>query len=948
MTSDQDAIITDINIVGIVTPNNVDPFKKFVMGTMTADTKQFVLIYGQLPFFSRNVTYKLKIKELSNQETDEFTNQQAALVKQVQNGSITNGRARVNNSTFSITYNINLDYEKKIDINTLFSKFKRYNIIEVVSIFVDPKNSELVSYEGLVELANEYCHQKNINVTKIHNWIDSNLFNNKSSSIEERKKQSYNLLTLPIKFDRSIIINQYESLKKWFKNSNLTLNYQMYGKYGKRILSDVNSKMHIHTLFVACTLNPLWFVIFNNDTTLKYSADFRIANPILNTDHYKIKDSNENIPLLEECKYFEVLNDLLSLKIFTKEQVECFKLAYNVGLRITKMMYKSKSDGVAIDLPNLIPKVAIKKNVDNVFNSTIKVHSLLTNSGVTLDSGGNLIQIPDEHINYQLQLLGQFVLPPFYCETTNTNKYVLREQYLAKSIIKSAIKIKHTLSKKITMETSSIEQHLNNEQLAAIKSVGTNNIVCICGNPGNGKTFIIPHLYNILGGGSKVVVLTLIKNSIRHLKMSGIDNVVIPSSTCYKGDNSKNSEIQTIIIDDCSLFDNKSLANSFLSFPMWKKLILIGSEHTIKPIDLGSPFLQIKQNSEKLKTVVHYLTENFRLKELEQDDDKMIVDNTVVGSDNDIILYDEEDLDSVEPRSKIPALKELINCYIGDRLQDFDFSKTDSSFGCYKLELLESHIISDEEANIPTIVGTLKQENVTKLNKIINKRMIATFHPKIPTFKSGNVCYKKQRIFINIVGNHYIPSFGGKGSNLYHSEPHQITNILIYNKKTGSPMFKHVQLINKKKVLFYHNNESKKFTRDMIFILKIINESGDKKTLIVNNTYGKKKHDVIISEEIKTALKTKLRDKNLFFIDVDSIVPCWSTTINKIQGQQFKSVYIYIPENMEDLSIFTKEHGLVAITRSTQQLKIFCNSAKETFSKINSNVNMHSSDLFIN
>lgn len=140
---------------------------------------------------------------------------------------------------------------------------------------------------------------------------------------------------------------------------------------------------------------------------------------------------------------------------------------------------------------------------------------------------------------------------------------------------------------------------LNREQNAALQTVLSNSFTVITGGPGTGKTFLVRHLVEAMGS-SRVILSAPTGKAASRLKEL---NPIAACGTLHSllGIRSERDFLKEgsylsadlIVIDECSMLDAKLFSFFLASAQEGSRVVLIGDENQLPPIESGSLFADL-------------------------------------------------------------------------------------------------------------------------------------------------------------------------------------------------------------------------------------------------------------------------------------------------------------------------------------------------------------------
>ncbi len=140
------------------------------------------------------------------------------------------------------------------------------------------------------------------------------------------------------------------------------------------------------------------------------------------------------------------------------------------------------------------------------------------------------------------------------------------------------------------------------EQAEAIQYACRNCLTLLTGGPGTGKTYTIGHLLRILLQGIKqpceIALAAPTGKAAAHLETSLEDSLQVKPKTLHallnvrEGQKIKPQKLTAdiIVVDECSMIDLKIMTALLAAVKPGARLILVGDQHQLSPIESGSLF----------------------------------------------------------------------------------------------------------------------------------------------------------------------------------------------------------------------------------------------------------------------------------------------------------------------------------------------------------------------
>lgn len=685
----------------------------------------------------------------------------------------------------------------------------------------------------------------------------------------------------------------------------------------------------------------------------------------------------------------------------------------------------------------------------------LRIHSLLTNGTFSINSIGNSRQMKQSISN---QLIPELCIAPFYYHK-DSNCYELREQYLAKCNIIQRIRtgiqnnknpsiiinnnstittittttqstprnvknyilagqikwnppeeeeeeeeiIRKNL-KKTNQEPGAVQEkpeiNLTDEQKEILDGIENFFLTILDGDPGTGKSFLIPKIIEKYGK-ENVAVLTCTGKCAGNIKSR--HNLVCQVSTirnAYKSckNNSKelNDLIKIVVIEEASMMDNKLFSMALSIYPNQKGIVMICGAGQLGPIDLGQPYASLKEyyedkewDNKKLlneeedqdqKRIVekedhvianaqwmkiYNLTKNFRQEKIVSK--KM--SNTSTNSGSKLKLFQDyffsdsstlndlknifdsikqeekqndgtDNMDLSPPEEEKNSTKKNDESILPDDAMDtsndeelpkkktkkkqkkrkstFDFEIFLNETKEEILSKLAEEFLNNFK-NPPTIL-CFQKDSASEINKIINQVFIAKKFKNIKKkMKSISVLFVGQVISLNLSNHDYSIDSKEKQKpdepakipeKVYTGDIFTIRKIHFFDKVKDKKNtdFPTLKIVNTKKGLCYMKDQEYDIPpNNVIVIMAEDHRTKSTRGFILNDT------------EIKSVSTVK---KKMFDVKRTQISPAWCLPVNKTENCEYENVYLCITENQA--MKYLNRQLLVAITRPTASLKIFC------------------------
>ncbi len=194
---------------------------------------------------------------------------------------------------------------------------------------------------------------------------------------------------------------------------------------------------------------------------------------------------------------------------------------------------------------------------------------------------------------------------------------------------------------------------LTDEQINAVKSTIDNKVVIITANAGCGKTVCIKGIINLYRG-FRVVTAALSGKAARRIE----ETTQIPSNTIHRllewnpaADgflrNEQNPlDIDIVILDECSMIDDRLLLHLLKAMPDNAKLVLVFDDAQLSPIGAGSPAKDLLKSNLYINrlTKIHRQAENSGIKidanKIRQNTDIFTPLDGTVDENGERTLYD--------------------------------------------------------------------------------------------------------------------------------------------------------------------------------------------------------------------------------------------------------------------------------------------------------------------
>lgn len=144
------------------------------------------------------------------------------------------------------------------------------------------------------------------------------------------------------------------------------------------------------------------------------------------------------------------------------------------------------------------------------------------------------------------------------------------------------------------------EYSLNEEQLSAVLKIFSHSFSIITGGPGTGKTYVAGvWLACAATPGLRVGLLAPTGRAVQNLSASIASSLKNPlphveAMTIHRAVMGKNPlAYNVLIIDECSMVDSQLLAKLFCKTPTGTRIILLGDQKQLPPIEPGQPFYDL-------------------------------------------------------------------------------------------------------------------------------------------------------------------------------------------------------------------------------------------------------------------------------------------------------------------------------------------------------------------
>ncbi|NGX57085.1 MAG: RecBCD enzyme subunit RecD [Candidatus Anoxychlamydiales bacterium] len=217
---------------------------------------------------------------------------------------------------------------------------------------------------------------------------------------------------------------------------------------------------------------------------------------------------------------------------------------------------------------------------------------------------------------------------------------------------------------------------LNNNQLFAIQNAKNNVISIITGGPGSGKTYSVRYLIqtflnslNIEKKDFKIVICAPTGKAKSHLEkkiLPYFSNASIDSKTLHsllKVNRNKNTDFNQskliydlIIVDEASMIDAKLMAQLLGQIHENSRLILIGDDFQLSPVDAGNIFYELC-NIDKIKKI--FLDKNIRFENEKLYNLSLSIKNKDIN--NFFKQFDQECIKFYDTNSNIEIRNEIFN-----------------------------------------------------------------------------------------------------------------------------------------------------------------------------------------------------------------------------------------------------------------------------------------------
>lgn len=271
------------------------------------------------------------------------------------------------------------------------------------------------------------------------------------------------------------------------------------------------------------------------------------------------------------------------------------------------------------------------------------------------------------------------------------NYYYFQKNYLFESIFLKHLKRVVDTKPKITIEPKILDKKLNPEQKQAIEHVCQNSFTILLGGPGTGKTYTVGALVNALLDATsqniKIVIAAptgkaaiRLQNSLKcdqnEIQAKTLHSLLSMKDTFSVFDEVRNKiDADVIIVDESSMMDVKMAANLLNGVKNGSRLVLIGDQNQLSPVEAGSVFKDtahaLKDQYVELKRVIR--TDDDRINELakfvkEGDQEQVLKMMKLKKVDNDFIEdafslfpknYQKDPLNLLEEYEKVRLLSPL-------------------------------------------------------------------------------------------------------------------------------------------------------------------------------------------------------------------------------------------------------------------------------------------------
>lgn len=170
----------------------------------------------------------------------------------------------------------------------------------------------------------------------------------------------------------------------------------------------------------------------------------------------------------------------------------------------------------------------------------------------------------------------------------------------------------------IKSHASELQDELKKQALT--KLFVSSKIMLIYGAAGTGKTTLINHISNLVGGRRKLFLTkthTALQNLQRTIENTGVESDFISIDSFTK--KIKPQEYDIIFVDECSTIDNRTMANFFGKVKSDACLVLAGDIYQLESIDFGNWFEYAKELmpvSSKVELLNTWRTNQQSLKDL--------------------------------------------------------------------------------------------------------------------------------------------------------------------------------------------------------------------------------------------------------------------------------------------------------------------------------------------
>ena len=177
--------------------------------------------------------------------------------------------------------------------------------------------------------------------------------------------------------------------------------------------------------------------------------------------------------------------------------------------------------------------------------------------------------------------------------------YYLQKNWVLESHIAQALK--RILERDVKQLDFEAPEHLNRQQRLAFQAAFHSGLMCLCGGPGTGKTYIleaiVKHYLEVQEG--PVVLAAPTGKAVGRVKQQVSVNVS-QSGTLHallkikQGGDAFSSQVSfkkgLLIVDECSMIDVKMWAALLRAVQGQMRLILVGDDHQLPPVEAGTIF----------------------------------------------------------------------------------------------------------------------------------------------------------------------------------------------------------------------------------------------------------------------------------------------------------------------------------------------------------------------